>query len=577
MAVALIAFAASLRIWPLQSLGATLAWLTFYPAVMVIAIYGGLPAGLLGTGLACLVAIYLGPILVGQPFIQKPADWLGLSVFVLTGAMISSVAEAMRRANIRAKQAQEKAEAANLAKSTFLANMSHELRTPLNAILGFSNLLRNDAGVSEEQRKTLDIINRSGEHLLNLINDVLDMAKVEAGQFQVENSTFDLGEIMREIIDLMSGRAEEKQLRLELDQSSEFPRFIRADSGKLRQVLINLIGNAIKFTEHGVVTLHLNTQTTNDPLRPILIIDVEDTGIGIAAEDQARVFEPFIQVGKQTNQKGTGLGLAITRKYVEMMGGRISIESIYGQGTTIHLQVPVDRVEESELVDAKMKLGQVIGLVPKQPEYRLLIVEDQMENWLLLKRILEPVGFQVHVAENGSTGIQEFKTWQPQLIWMDIRMPVMGGIEAMQKIRTLPGGQDVKIIALTASTFKEERENVLSTGMDDFISKPYRAEEIFDCLVRHLGVDFIYKDSPEDLISSPTLPLNHEDLAALPAACRKELNEALLSLDSDQLDASIRRISELNPALGELLMAYARQLRYTTILQALQPIDEVSL
>jgi CheY-like chemotaxis protein len=258
------------------------------------------------------------------------------------------------------------------------------------------------------------------------------------------------------------------------------------------------------------------------------------------------------------------------------MGGQISLESTYGQGTTIHLEVPVDRVEDSELAHSKFNLGQVIGLEPKQTEYRLLIVEDQMENWLLLKRILEPVGFMVHVAENGSTGIQEFKTWQPQLIWMDIRMPVMGGIEATQRIRNLPGGRDVKIIALTASTFKEERGNVLSAGMDDFISKPYRAEEIFDCLVRHLGVDFVYKDSPEHLISLPISPLNHEDLESLPAANRQEFNEALLSLDSDQIDASIHRISEQNPALGDLLMAHARQLSYTTILKALQPEDEVS-
>jgi signal transduction histidine kinase len=260
----LIGVAAYLRIWPLQSLGAILVWLTFYPAVMIVAIYGGLFAGLIATGLACLIAIYGGPFLVHQAFIQKPADWVGLSVFVMTGTMISSVAEAMRRANVRAKLAQEKAEAANQAKSTFLASMSHELRTPLNAILGFSSLLRNDPVIPDEQRKTLEIINRSGEHLLNLINDVLDMAKVEAGKLQVENHPFDLGEMVREVTDLMSVRAEEKNLHLELDQDSNFPRFIKADSGKLRQVLINLVGNAIKYTQQGEVILHLNARSTAD-------------------------------------------------------------------------------------------------------------------------------------------------------------------------------------------------------------------------------------------------------------------------------------------------------------------------
>jgi signal transduction histidine kinase/CheY-like chemotaxis protein len=574
VAVALIAVAASLRVWPLQSLGSTLVWLTFYPAVMVIAIYGGLSAGLLGTGLACLIAIFGGPILVHQPFINKPADWLGLMVFVMTGTMISSVAEAMRRANVRARLEQKKAEAANQAKSIFLASMSHELRTPLNAILGFSSLLRNEAGFSDEQRKTLDIINRSGMHLLNLINDVLDISKVEAGQYQVENSVFDLGGMVREVTDLMRLRAEEKHLQLRLDQASKFPRFIRADAGKLRQVLINLVGNAVKFTGQGSVTLRLNARLTQDPHRPILIIEVEDTGIGIAAEDQVRIFDPFVQVGEQATQKGTGLGLAITRKIVELMGGQINIESTLGRGSIFHLEVPVERAEETELIIAKINLGQVIGLAPGQPEYRLLIVEDQLENWLLLKHILEPVGFQVRVAENGAEGVKEFQAWQPHLIWMDMRMPVMDGLEATQRIRALPGGREVKIMALTASTFKEERDKVISAGLDDFIAKPYRADEIFDCLVRHLGLVLVYAETPQASRLKPASLLRPEDLAPLSAALRQELTGALLQLDGSQIDASIRRISEQNPALGSLLASHAGQLGYTAILQALQPLAE---
>jgi signal transduction histidine kinase len=389
VSVLLITAAASLRIWPLQTLGSRLVWLTFYPAVMVTAIYGGLSAGLLATGLACCIAALLGPMLVGQPFIKDSADWLGLAVFVLTGTMISSVAEAMRRANAKAKRAQDLAEAANKAKSVFLASMSHELRTPLNAILGFSRLLRNDNSISGEQRKTLTIINRSGEHLLTLINDVLDMAKVEAGSINVENVHVDLGEMVQDITDLMHVRAAEKNLQLILDQSSQFPRSVQTDAAKLRQVIINLIGNAIKFTEQGSILLHLNAQPSNDPQRLQLIIEVEDTGIGIIAEDQIRIFDPFVQVGKLTTQKGTGLGLAITRTYVELMGGRISVESIPGKGSKFRVEVPVYRAEKMEARAAKINRGRVISIASGQNEYRLLIVEDQMENWLLLQRLFE--------------------------------------------------------------------------------------------------------------------------------------------------------------------------------------------
>lgn len=222
----LVGFAASLRIWPLHSLGASLTWLTFYPAVMVVAIYGGLYSGLLATLLSCLVVIFGWSFLADQPFISHPADWLGMSVFVLTSVMISGVAEAMRRAQANALKALAQAKAANEAKSRFFSTMSHELRTPLNAILGFSGMMRNDPDLTDEQRQNLDIINRGGEHLLSLINDVLDMAKIEAGRIALEIQPFDIGAMVRDVTDMMGKRAEEKGLQLLLDQSSEFPRFM---------------------------------------------------------------------------------------------------------------------------------------------------------------------------------------------------------------------------------------------------------------------------------------------------------------------------------------------------------------
>ena len=537
---------------------------------MVAAIYGGLAAGLFATGLACLTVIFSWSLIVSEPFIRIPADWLGVAVFVFTGTMISGVSEAMRRANMRAKRAQEQAEAANLAKSVFLANMSHELRTPLNAILGFAGILRNDAGISGEQRKTLAIIHRSGEHLLSLINDVLDMAKVEAGRISVENAPFDLGEMVRDITGLMHGRAEEKNLQLVLDQSSDFPLFVQADDTKLRQALINLVGNAIKYTERGTVTLRLGSRPMDRPGRLLLIVEVEDTGIGIAAGDRERIFDPFVQVDRRTVRKGTGLGLAISRKNVETMGGRISVDSTLGKGSIFRVEVPVDRIDDLKKDAIRIDPGRIVGLAPGQPGYRLLIVEDQEENWLLLKRMLEDAGFHVNVAGNGAEGIEVFRTWRPHFIWMDVRMPVMDGLEATRRIREMEGGRDVKIAALTASVFKEERDNVLAAGMDDFIRKPYRPEEIFDCLTRHLGVRFLHEESTAAGDTEPAGALGPDTFTGLPEGLRGELADALVSLDAPRIAGTVIRVSERNPALGAVLARHVEQLNYTEILRSLR-------
>ena len=567
VAVAVIVLAAALRIWPLPILGGRLVWLTFYPAVTIAAAYGGFSAGLLAAVLSCVTAVFLWPLLVPSPFIKDFADWLGLAIYFLNCMLISVIAEAMLRANARARKAQEQAEKSNKAKSVFLANMSHELRTPLNAILGFSDLMRNDAGISEKQRETLDIINRSGEHLLSLVNDVLDMAKIEAGGIVSKVNAFDLGEMVRDITDLMRLRAEEKGLRLLLDQSSSFPRFVRADAAKLHQVLINLIGNAIKFTRQGSVILRLNAKPAGERL--LLSVEVEDSGSGIASEDLARIFDPFVQVGKPATQKGTGLGLAITREFVELMGGRVSVESTPGKGSIFRVEIPVKQAETTEVIITETRQKRPIGLASGQPEYRILIVEDQQENWLLLRRLLEDAGLQVRVAENGAEGIEAFSAWRPHFIWMDIRLPVMDGLEAARRIRALEGGQAVKIVALTASVFEEERNHIMAAGMDDFVRKPYRPEEVFDCMTRHLGIRFVYDETAADEVKKPLTALRLATLAALPQELRRELNDALVSLDAVRVAELIRRIAGLNPALGEVLAHHADRLAYTAILHAL--------
>lgn len=463
------------------------------------------------------------------------------------------------------QKARDAAEAANKAKSVFLANMSHELRTPLNAILGFSSMIHKDVQFPESQRRNLEIINRSGEHLLNLINDVLDMAKIDAGRVQLEETAFDLGGMIRDVTDMMSMRAQNKGLQLLIDQSSRFPRFIIGDEARLRQILINLIGNAIKFTQQGGVTLRLGTKQNTVAH---LLIEVEDTGSGIALKDQQLIFDPFVQLGEQGDSKGTGLGLTITRQFVQLMGGHLTLESKPGKGSLFRIDLPLHEVKEEEIIKPKKsRQGDVVSLAPGQPAYRALIVEDQLENQLLLSQLLETVGIQIKVANNGKQGVELFQSWHPHLIWMDRRMPVMDGMEATKNIRQLPNGQQVKIVAVTASAFMEQREEMFEIGMDDFVRKPYRANEIYECLSKHLGAKFIY----EGLSIDEELPgtLTPDMFLMLPEALRNEMKEALESLESERIAGVIKQVGAYDRTLQKTLTQLTDNFDYPAILKAL--------
>ena len=473
------------------------------------------------------------------------------------------------------EKARREAEAANQAKSIFLANMSHELRTPLNAILGFTQLMDRDSSLTSEQQENLGVITRSGEHLLGLINEVLEMSKIEAGQVALQERIFDLYDLLYGLEEMFSFRAEDKGLALYFDWSDDVPRHVLAEEGKLRQILSNLLGNAVKFTQQGEVTLRVKCATHSKEMAR-LHFEVEDTGPGIAPQDLAVVFDPFVQSSiDQRFQEGTGLGLSISRQYVNLMGGDLTVRSELGQGSLFQFDLLVELAGDADL-EAETQHHRVIGLEIGQPEHRLLIAEDNESNRQLLVKLLEPLGFAIKEAVNGQDAIQIWEQWEPELIWMDMRMPIMDGHQATMHIKGTAKGQDTVIIALTATAFEEERERVLFEGCEDFVRKPFREEEIFDMLVKYLDVRFVYEESVQPPISriihkdvqTPT------DLVDIPSNLMADLQEAAIMADMSLIIKTIEQISLYNPATAEQLADFAHNFEYKKILELIENSGE---
>ncbi len=571
-AILLIVMAAALRLWPMQSLELRAVWVTFYPAVMIAALYGGIYCGLLATSLSCFIVLFLWPIFVDRPFIRDFGDWLSLDVFLIAGIGLSIIAESMLRALKRAISAKEQAETANKAKSTFLSNMSHELLTPLNAVLGFSRLMQKSPDVTQEQSVNLNIISHSGEHLLNLINNILDMIKIESGRIVLEEEVTDLRKLILEIKSLMSLKASEKDLQFSDELSQDLPANILVDAGKLRQILINLIGNAIKFTNNGGIKLSVSHSKTETAKKVRLRFEVEDTGAGIPEDDLNKIFTAFVQLHNQDNKEaGTGLGLAICEQNVKLMGGEIGVKSTIGKGSVFHFEIPVSVHEKTNEKVIRKQSG-VLRLADGEKIYSILIAEDQFENRLLLLKLLEPLGLTIYSAENGKEAVDSFQQFNPDLILMDIRMPVMDGIEATRQIRLTQAGMHTKIIALTAHALADERVVMLEAGCDDFIRKPYSSSEIFDALKNHLGVKFIY-DEQLSPVSDRTELLLPDDLKKLSQQIRKELIHSAELLDEQRCMDVIRQIATVNQQLGEKLTRMVKDLQYQEILSAIEKIN----
>jgi signal transduction histidine kinase/DNA-binding response OmpR family regulator len=499
---------------------------------------------------------------------------------------------------IELQRSKEAAEAANRAKSVFLANMSHELRTPLNAILGFTQLMRRDPNLTTDQEDNLGIVGRSGEHLLGLINSVLEMSKIEAGRVALHSQEFDLYRLLDGLEEMFRLRAEGKGLALALERAPEVPRYIRADEGKIRQVLMNLLGNAVKFTPSGGVRLRVYCEgngTGDEPSNPLtcrLVFEVEDTGPGIASHDLETIFKPFVQattngdlISRLQAQEGTGLGLTISRQYARLMGGDVTASSEVDKGSTFRFSALVEPASAAAVRTVRPS-HRVVGLKPDQPTYRLLTVDDKKVNRKLLVKILAPLGFEVREATNGREAIEIWESWSPHLIWMDMRMPVMDGYQATRRIKSTTKGQATVIVAVTASALEEDRTIILSEGCDGYIRKPFHEEDIFAALSKHLGVQFLYKkvepirDEAGDratesgLGSTDSLELV-QAVAVQTADWRLRTQQAAILGDVGLLLLLVDEIKEAHPTLAEAVAGLARNFEHEQIISWIQQAEDL--
>ncbi len=466
-----------------------------------------------------------------------------------------------RLAQAALKEAKHAAEAANRAKSAFLANMSHEIRTPMNAILGYTQLLMRYAGLSPEHEHALHAISRSGEHLLALINDVLEMSKIEAGRAELHPATFNLRALVADIEIMFLVRTNAKGIELATEVDDAVPAYIRADESRVRQVLINLLGNAVKFTDRGRVSVRVARDPNAGGASHALAFEVADTGCGIQPDELQRIFESFEQAGSVALRRGgTGLGLSISRTFALMMGGDVTVTSEPGAGSCFRFTMVAEPGDESQVL-RRAPERRVKHLRSGQEAFRVLVVDDRDTNRDLLCRLLNKVGFVTREAENGAEGIAIFADWQPHVVLIDLVMPVMSGREAIREMREMTGGKTTAIIAVTASTLDEERAEVLAHGADAFLRKPFRDNELFELIHVHARVEYDYdaergEVKPLDGAAAPALVAR--DFAALNVDVRNRLQRAIVTGSVDDASRIAYEMRASAPALAATIDKYAQ-------------------
>lgn len=509
-----------------------------------------------------VVPIFCGDRLWGLLFayqLSNPRQWESevIEIMIQIGTQLGVAvqqAELLAQTQAQAEElriAKNEADRASLAKSQFLANMSHELRTPLNAVLGYTQLMQRSDELSFKHQEYINIIDNSGNHLLSLINDVLEMSKIEAGQTVLNQVSFNLYKLLLELESLFRLKAQSKQLQLSFNRHRDVPQYIKSDRQKLRQVLINIIGNAIKFTQQGRVRVRVWTE------KQMLYFAIEDTGFGIAPEEIDNIFKAFGQAkaGKQLTE-GTGLGLSISNVFVELMGGKITVDSEIDRGTTFTFMIPL--ILSAPILPEKSlrSSSKPIALAPNQKEFRILVVEDKPINRQLMVKILSSVGFTVKDATNGREAVSLFSSWKPDLIWMDMQMPVMNGYEASKQIKAALLAKSTVIIALTASAFEEDRHKILAHGCDDFVTKPFRTEELFDKMAQYLGVQYLYREIDRQPEAPSKFKLTSKSLQVMPPEWIEQVLQRAYEGSYRRLQELIEQIppeqEELKAALANL-------------------------
>jgi PAS domain S-box-containing protein len=495
---------------------------------------------------------------------------------MMTEGIVEDITE-RKQVELELQQAKEAAEAANQAKSAFIANMNHELRSPLNAILGFAQLLQRDQNLSTDQIESAAIIQHSGKHLLSIINQILDLARIEANKVTLEITSINLWCLLEDLNNLFSLRSEEKGLIFRIDRSEDVPQYINTDRMKLHQVLINLLDNAFKFTQKGQITLRVSSpqnvfQQSDQPELIPLNFQIEDTGCGIDPAEQKTLFQAFSQAeaGRKSSQ-GTGLGLNITREFIRLMGGEITLTSEVGRGSCFEFTIQVQPSDDStdEISTSSQK---IVGLLPGQPRYRILVVDDRPINRRLLVQLLSILELDIQEASNGEEALQQWKTQQPHLIFMDLQMPVLDGYGVTRRIRQLEEvglNQRTIIVGISATVTAEDK--ALQAGFDQFIRKPLSEAEVFDILQYSLQLRYRYQ---EDHASSKPLAMSPEKLGF----ALKQLNPHLL----DQLEKAVKigqdkamiklteEIAITHPDLAQSLLMLVYDFEYLQILTAIE-------